>query len=132
MIKENSSSNETSLFDEVKKVFDRLKNHINTNEFLKNSIVLLNSLKIWMVYIKYKLATWNCNSVSNNHTELSNFLNVYNIDKMAFNETKINPCNILFMKGFQVVRKDRPEESRFGGVAILIKNDIIFYNPSNK
>lgn len=73
-----------------------------------------------------KLATWNANSISNKHFELSLFLEKHSIDIMIINETKLKTNDKFYMKGFQVARNDRLGDIGAGGVAILVKNGIPF------
>lgn len=53
--------------------------------------------------------------------ELLNFINLHNPDIVLLNETKLNTKHKLFFENYDLIRKDRPNASKGGGTAILIK-----------
>lgn len=77
---------------------------------------------------KLSICSWNANSISNKIGELINFASHHDIDIILLNETKLKPDDRLRLKGFNVIRKDRPSiaNAGAGGVAALIRKGIPF------
>lgn len=81
----------------------------------------------YYTYIKCYVATWNCNSIKIKHIEPSNFLSDHKIHIMILNETKLKYNNKLWVKGFQIIRKNIPDNSGFSGFAIVIRKDNMYF-----
>lgn len=71
-----------------------------------------------------KISSWNANGVSNKKSSLINYLHDRQIDVMLINETKLKANDKLKIRGYTVLRKDRPNALRGGGVAIVISNNV--------
>lgn len=70
------------------------------------------------------LCAWNANGIKNKQSSLIQFLQQREVDIMAISETKLTTSDKLKIRGYDVVRKDRLENTRGGGVIILIKRDV--------
>lgn len=70
------------------------------------------------------LSTWNANGLSNKKAQLIQFLQDHKIDIMLLNETKLTNRDKLKITGYNTVRKDRQNNIRAGGVAMLIRNEV--------
>ena len=68
------------------------------------------------------VAQWNCNSAKAHNSEIASLLSKHHINILCLNETKLQPCTNIEFDGYHTERKDH--NSRGGGVAILIHNDI--------
>jgi exonuclease III len=77
-----------------------------------------------------KITHWNCNGIRNKATELGYFLKESKPDIVSLNEIKVNNSTarrILDFEGYFPIFKCRKVSSNHGGgVALLIKNNIIF------
>lgn len=71
-----------------------------------------------------QISSWNANGISNKKSTLIQFLYDRQIDIMLLNETKLKRRDKLKIRGYTVLRKDRPNDERAGGVAILIRDEI--------
>ena len=71
----------------------------------------------------------NINGITNKLTELIHYLHEHNPQFVTKNESKIRKQNIIRIPYYHVIRKDRENPGRGvgGGVAILIRKDIKFY-----
>lgn len=69
-----------------------------------------------------KMFLWNANGLIAKTGEVRIFLEKYNVDILAINETKLSPDKILKIKNYDIIRKDRDNFGR--GVAFLVKNNI--------
>lgn len=74
---------------------------------------------------KIILSEWNAYGVRHKIGELIDFLSRENIDIMIIGETKLTQDIKLKIKGYECLRKDNPNAE--GGVLILIKNDVPYY-----
>lgn len=70
------------------------------------------------------ICSWNANGISNKKPILINFLKDKQVDIMLINETKLTDQDKLKIKNYDVIRKDRDDNTRAGGVAILIRRAI--------
>lgn len=59
-------------------------------------------------------------------TDLSVYLNRHKPDIVLINESKLNPTHRVQFSGYNFVRNDRPNSTRGGGTAILVKRPIQF------
>lgn len=75
---------------------------------------------------KITVASWNANGVIKKQSHMINFLLTNKIDILIINETKLKLADKLKIKGYEVIRKDRDQNSGAGGVAILVKHSIPF------
>jgi hypothetical protein len=71
-----------------------------------------------------KIIQWNCRSVISKKTDLIQLINKYNPMVIALSETWLKPEFLFRISGYNCVREDRPDG--YGGVAILVKNNISF------
>lgn len=81
-----------------------------------------------------KIIHINVNSIirlSRRH-ELCNFLNIHKPDFVLLNETKLNPKHKLVFQNYEMIRKDRLNSTRGGGVAILVRRGIKYKEHKNK
>lgn len=86
--------------------------------------MLINSLFSEMDNQKVSLATINVDGVNNKYHELIYFVQNNNLDLIVITETKLKENERLKIRGYTTYRKDRDNQHRGGGVAILIKNSI--------
>lgn len=77
-----------------------------------------------MISKTLKIVTWNANGVSRKHVEISNFLFKNKIDILAINETRLKARDKFFINGYKTFRTDRKDNTGYGGIAILTKNNI--------
>lgn len=80
------------------------------------------------------MASLNINSLLAHIDELRLFMETSTIDILAINETKIDPLiknNEISITGFDVVRRDRPTNGRFGGGVCLYVRANINYQIRN-
>ena len=73
---------------------------------------------------KLKLAHINIRSCRNKEVEISLFLKENDIDILTLNETWLKNSFKLDIPNYTTARRDRPRRQG-GGVAILVRNDII-------
>lgn len=66
-----------------------------------------------------RILQWNANDIKNKINELNFHLD--STDVALISETWLSGKDVLFFKGFDVIRRDRPNGIRGGGVAILIQ-----------
>lgn len=84
-----------------------------------------------------KIAAMNVNSIIS-HTKrfaLLEFINNNKLDLVLISETKLNKRHKIVLDNHDIIRTDRPNATKGGGTAIIIKNDIdyekIYYPSSN-
>lgn len=70
------------------------------------------------------IAFWNANGLQDKIQELTYFLEKYKIDIMLLSETKLTNKIKIKIKNYKVYRKDRSNNTPYGGVVILAKNNI--------
>lgn len=70
------------------------------------------------------LFSWNANGISNKKAPLVHFLTDKNVDIILLNETKLTDRDKLKIRGYDMIRKDRPDNEQGGGVAILIRHNV--------
>lgn len=70
------------------------------------------------------VSSWNANGLSNKKAQLIQFLQDHRIDIMLLNETKLTTQDKLKVKDYSIVRRDRQNNQRAGGVAMLIRNEV--------
>ena len=75
---------------------------------------------------KIKIFSWNANGISTKDDLLLNYINNEKIDIILLNETRLKKNKNFKIRGFTALRQDRIDDSGYGGVAILIKNNIHF------
>lgn len=73
-----------------------------------------------------KISHWNCSTISNKLILLKKYIQENDFDILSLNETKLVKSKTFVIDGYHIVRKDR--NSRGGGVAILVKNNLNFVN----
>ena len=71
-----------------------------------------------------KVGHWNSNSIKNKNFLFNKFMNENNFDIFCLNETKLSVKTQIEFENYNIIRKDR--NSRGGGVAVLIKNNLQF------
>ena len=72
------------------------------------------------------LLQWNCNGISNKTTELQQFLQQYQIDVAAIQETKLtSKSKPPKFANYTVVRHDR-DKDKGGGLMFLVHKDLLF------
>ncbi len=71
-----------------------------------------------------KITTWNANGLRNKTGELKVFLYDTKPDVMTITETKLMPTDKIKIKNYDIVRNDRDDVNRGGGVLLLIKTGI--------
>lgn len=69
-----------------------------------------------------KVVTWNANSIKSKIPEFSNFITQNDYDIAGICETKLDKSSNLNFSGFKTYCCNR--NSRGGGVAIIVKNNI--------
>lgn len=69
-----------------------------------------------------KIASWNCNGLTNKMGELINFLSNKQIHIICLNEKKIVQLTKIKFPNYETIRRDRDRQG--GGVAILLRNDV--------
>lgn len=69
------------------------------------------------------LLNWNSNGISNKSIELQQFLEDKQIDIACITETHLTSNKKLFVPGFTIYRRDRPDKAG-GGVAVMIRKNI--------
>lgn len=81
-----------------------------------------------------KIIEINVNSIikTSRRYDLLNFIKLHNPDIVLLNETKLNTKHKLHFEEYELIRNDRLNSTRGGGVAILIKRHIKFKNYTNK
>lgn len=85
-------------------------------------------------YKNLKIVQINVNSLIriSKRYDLQVFLDANDPDIVLLNETKLNPRHNVIFKNYNIIRKDRIGATRGGGTAILIKNNINYYNYDNR
>lgn len=68
-----------------------------------------------------QILQWNCQSLRRKIAELQH--NATNFDVLLISETWLTPSDNIYLRGFDVVRKDRPDR-KGGGVAIFVNNKL--------
>jgi exonuclease III len=68
-----------------------------------------------------KIVQWNCRNLRNMFPEFEG--RNQNIDVIILSETWLDEADIVYPRGFEVMRKERTEEGG-GGVAIFINNKL--------
>lgn len=83
---------------------------------LTNSITIKN----------LKIISVNVNSTVTNQkrSNLLNFLKIHKPDIITLSKTKLNPIHKIDFQNYLFIRRDRPNATLGGGVAILIKKII--------
>ena len=76
-----------------------------------------------MAINKLNIINWNARSLRSNIVEFVNFLRNNNINIAIITETFLDSQAKIFIPGYNVIRKDRPNR-KGGGVAIIVKNNI--------
>ena len=102
-----------------------ISNDYNQNTANRNTIDFL------------KIASINVNSIVtlNKRYDLHTFVETHNFDIILICETKLNNRHKIQFSEYNLIRTDRAANSKGGGTAILIKNNIpyeIIYSPSSK
>lgn len=75
---------------------------------------------------KLLLAAWNSHSCRIKTEEIAYFIKKHRIDIFFISETKLIKTDKFEIKGFQAARRDRSNNTRHGGVLILVKIGIPF------
>ena len=77
---------------------------------------------------KLKMISVNVDSIITNQrrNSLLNFLKIHNPDIVAISETKLNSKHKIDFKDYNIIRRDRPNATQGGGVAILIRKNLKF------
>jgi exonuclease III len=70
------------------------------------------------------IVIWNANGIKNKTDELKDFLDTEQTDIILISETKLTTNDKIYFDGYSTYRRDRPTNTRAGGVAIIIKRDI--------
>lgn len=72
---------------------------------------------------------WNCNGLRSNRTELEKFLSSYRPHVVGLCETFLtSKVKCSFLGYHPMIRQDRPDNSGRGGLAFLVRKDIVFSN----
>ncbi|RZB38984.1 Exo endo phos domain containing protein [Asbolus verrucosus] len=79
-----------------------------------------------MITFNTKIVTWNANGIRHKIDELIAFVSQNKADVIAINETKLNKNDRFKIKNYNVIRQDRDDGARAGGVAIIIRKGITF------
>ncbi|RZC42370.1 Exo endo phos 2 domain containing protein [Asbolus verrucosus] len=90
----------------------------SAQETIKSIIISVTSV---IITFNTKIVTWNANGIRHKIDELIAF-----VDVMAINETKLNKNDKFKIKNYNVIRQDRDDGTRAGGVAIIIRKGITF------
>lgn len=77
-----------------------------------------------MSQIDIRIALWNANGLQNHKDELQLFIRNNNIDILLVSETHFTERSHFNLRGFDVIRCDRPNGTPRGGSAIIIKSSI--------
>ena len=86
--------------------------------------------------LNLKIASINVNSIVSHskRLELINFSESYNPDIILMSETKLNSRHQINFKNYEIIRTDRPNSTKGGGTAIMIKNSLSYtqiFTPSS-
>ncbi|KAI8130893.1 RNA-directed DNA polymerase from mobile element jockey [Lucilia cuprina] len=82
----------------------------------------------------FKIIHINVNSLIrlSKRNDLYNFITEHKPDCVLLNETKLNTKHKIIFENYEFIRKDRPNSTRGGGTAILLRNDIKYKYCINK
>ena len=86
----------------------------------------MESIGIIMNRRQIKLAHLNAQSINNKFDELKHFLAANNISIMSINENWLNAKSNINIPNYCIVRQDRENNKKGGGVCLIIHKNIRF------
>lgn len=79
-----------------------------------------------MIQLDLRFALWNGNGLTQHRDEVESFIKNNNLDMLLVSETHFNVRSHFRIRGFDIIKCDRPDGAARGGAAIIIKSNLIY------